>query len=140
MGANNCLIFSLLYYFPLNFVNIGTGESTFPKRITVRIRVIILCRTGMSSTDSVLFKNNLFKKFLRNTNSLNQFVSRSGPTKCRSGSGSKWFAKVVSRRRVGKDLSCIGRNLLNNFKMRRFQSVTYIRSIMQAIVPMNTYN
>ena len=49
----------------------------------------------MSSAD--FFKINLFKKFFQEYyQSVKQFGSRSGPTDCRSWSGSKLFAKVIS--------------------------------------------
>ena len=45
------------------------------------------------------FKINSFKKlFQEHYQSVKQFESRSGPTFCRSWSGSKLFAKVISRR------------------------------------------
>ena len=47
------------------------------------------------------FKINFFKKFFQEHHqSVNQFGSRSGPTFCRSWSGFKLFAKVISRQQV----------------------------------------
>ena len=46
----------------------------------------------------IFFKINFFKIFFQEYyQSVKQFGSRSGPKKCRSWSGSKLFAKVISR-------------------------------------------
>ena len=62
------------------------------------------------------FKIDFFKKFLQKYyQSVKQFGSRSGPTECRSWSGSKLFAKVIS---IGQKLQLARKELnvaaLNN--------------------------
>ena len=48
----------------------------------------------------LVFDKNIFKKSIKQTfQSVKLFRSRSGPTFCRAWSGSKLFAKVISRRR-----------------------------------------
>ena len=73
----------------------------------------------LSSAD--FFKIDFFKKkFQEHYQSVKQFGPRSGPTFCRSRSGSKLFAKVISRQQnlplAGKELRYISHIMyLNNF-------------------------
>ena len=71
------------------------------------------------------------KKSIRNTISVKWFGSRSGPMLSQSWSGSKPFAKVISRRQL-EDLTVLKRSpdLLNNVKIGQDQLQLIIKHIL----------
>ena len=80
------------------------------------------------------FKLNFQKKSFRNTLSVKQFGTRSGPTKCRAWSGSKLFAKDISRR---QKLSLAWKELMLEFTRRNlffsFRTCTVVHSQLSFI-------
>ena len=99
--------------------------------------ILLLCRKNCSWFLCFCCPHLLtfFKKIsFRNSMSVKQFGSRSGPRKCRSWSGSKLFAKVISRQQkppldrkeltrpmVSTKISCAGSFL--HFRLARVASV-----------------
>ena len=78
------------------------------KKRLFKLSLGIIFMKFMSSADFFL-KINFFEKFFQEYHQgVKQFVFRSGPTFCRAWSGSKGFAKVISRRQksplAGKEL------------------------------------
>ena len=73
----------------------------------------VILHAFLSVDFSNLFKN-IFQEYHQ---SVKQFGSRSGPTKCRAWSGSKLFAKVISRRQksplAGKESTKTGDVVMN---------------------------
>ena len=79
---------------------------------------------SLSSADS--FQNEIFKEFFQeHYQSVKWFEPRSGPPLCRSWSGSKLFAKVISRRQKSL-LARLEKKIICNFDSFSFRNPTSV--------------